>query len=119
MADTNVVREENPDLFPKEGKGWDDYAHQKNLKTGVERLDRRSAHPDKNAVKKHGHGGKYTVDGPYTDADYMEPIPAAMDEHDPNYVDPAEEKADREANIPVVEVAKVAETGAGTAHPAS
>jgi len=119
MADTNRVREENPELYPKEGKGWEDYEHQKNLKAGTERLDRRSTHPDKNAVKKHGHGGKFTVDGPYTDADYSEHIPAAMDERDPNFIDPADEQADKDAGIPVVEVAKVAATGAGAAHPAS
>ncbi|XP_024357371.1 uncharacterized protein [Physcomitrium patens] len=119
MADTNVIREENPELFPTPGKGWEDHAHQQNLKKGIERLDRRSEHPNKLAVKKHGHGGKFTVDGPFKDEDYAESIPAAMDEHDPNYVDPAEEMADKEAGISVIKVAKLAVTGAGAAHPAS
>lgn len=115
MADHKVVAEESPELILKEEKGWDDHAHKKNLKTGVERLDRRSAHPQKNAVKKHGHGGKYTIDGPYTIEDYLDPVPAAADERDPNYIDPTDEEVVKEAGIPVVEVAKVAPTGVAVA----
>ncbi|KAG0579091.1 hypothetical protein M758_4G073100 [Ceratodon purpureus] len=119
MADTNVIREENPGLFPRNTKqGWEDHAHQQNLKKGIERLDRRSANPNKGAVKKQGHGGKFTMDGPYNEEDYADPVPAAMDENDPNFVDPLEEQADRDAGISSVEVAKVEATGAGTAHPA-
>jgi hypothetical protein len=121
MADTNVIREENPDKFHGTKQGWEDHVHQQNLKKGIERLDRRSANPNKGGVKKHGHGGKFTVDGPYSEEDYADPAttPAAMDENDPNYVDPSEEQADKEAGVSVVEVAKVEATGAGTAHPAS
>lgn len=117
MADTNVIREEDPGLFPRATKqGWEDHAHQQNLKKGVERLDRRSAHPNKGDVKKHGHGGKFTVDGPYSEEDYADPVPAAMDERDPNFVDPADEQADAAAGVSVVEVPKVEPTGAGAAH---
>lgn len=118
MADSGVVREENPTQFHGTKHGWEDHVHQQNLKKGIERLDRRSGVP-KGAVKKHGHGGKFTVDGPYTEEDYADPVPAAMDENDPNYVDPADEQADKDAGVPTVEVAKVAETGVGTVHLAS
>ena len=59
------------------------------------------------------------MDGPYNEEDYADPIPAAMDENDPNYIDPAEEQADKEAGISVVEVAKVEPTGASSDYPAS
>jgi hypothetical protein len=116
MADSGVVREENPGHFHGTKQGWEDHVHQVNLKKGIERLDRRSANPNKNAVKKHGHGGKYTVDGPYHDEDYAEPVPAAMDENDPNYVDPADEAADEAAGVSVVEVPKVEHTGVSAVH---
>lgn len=119
MADTSVIRDENPDLFPKAGKGWEDHEHQQNLKKGIERLDRRSANPNKGAVKKQGHGGKFTVDGPYHEEDYADPIPAAMDEKDPNFIDPSEEQADMEAGIPVIKVPKAEATGVGVIHIAS
>lgn len=115
MADTKKVHEENPELFPKlkEDRG-SDYMHQRDVKTGNERLPRRSAHPNKGAAKKGGHGGKFTIDGPYNEEDYVDDAPTgALDEHDPNFVDPAEEEADKEAGIPTVEVAKVAHTGVG------
>nr|PNR29078.1 hypothetical protein PHYPA_027770 [Physcomitrium patens] len=118
MADTKIIKEENPELFRNPGKGWVDHVHQQNLKKGIERLDRRSEHPNKGAVKKHGHGGKFTVDGPYREEDYANPVPVAMDKNDPNYVDPEEEEADNDAGVPVSDTAKDADTSAGAAHPA-
>jgi hypothetical protein len=118
-----VIAQEKPSPLPGKAPvtkhGWEDYAHQYNLKKGIERLDRRSLNPNKAAVKKHGHGGKYTVDGPYTEADYADDIPAAMDKNDPNYIDPTEEQVVEEEGIPVVEVAKVEPTGVGVVHVAS
>ena len=104
-----------PKATPKH-QGWEDYAHQHNLKKGIERLDRRSAHPNRGGMagaKKHSHGGKFTVDGPYTDKDYAYPIPAAMDENDPNFVDPVAE------DQLLVQVPKVAPTGVSVIHVAT
>ncbi|CAI0469530.1 unnamed protein product [Linum tenue] len=93
---------------------------------GVHRMDR---HPVdgigiKNPPPKSGHGGKYTWEGPGDLAENeMEPVPAAIDEKDPNYVDEEEEerilKGERSdvAGIVVgeVEVPKVAEGREGVA----
>ncbi|XP_004303038.1 PREDICTED: uncharacterized protein LOC101308886 [Fragaria vesca subsp. vesca] len=73
---------------------------------------------------KSGHGGKYTWEGPGDAAEYeMEPVPAAIDKGDPNYVD--EEVEDKivkgkEAEVSglvvgEVEVAKAAENREGVA----
>jgi hypothetical protein len=124
-SDYTTIAQEKPSPVPKAGTkhGWEDYAHQHNLKKGIERLDRRSAHPNRGGAagaKKHGHGGKFTVDGPYTDEDYADHIPAAMDENDPNFIDPeAEDQLVLEAAVPVVEVAKVEPTGVAAVHVAS
>ncbi|CAL1398379.1 unnamed protein product [Linum trigynum] len=93
---------------------------------GVHRMDR---HPVdgvgiRNPPPKSGHGGKYTWEGPGDLAENeMEPVPAAIDEKDPNYVDEEEEerilRGERSdvAGIVVgeVEVAKVTEGREGVA----
>lgn len=110
MAETKQVREENEELFSKpEHNRQAEYLHGQAIKAGNERQDRRSSQPNKGAAKKAGHGGKFTLDGPYAVEDYVDAPPAALDEHDPNYTDAAEEAADKEAGLGGgVEVAKVA-----------
>lgn len=85
------------------------------MKKGLLRLDRRPASGITGAPKKHGHGGKFTWEGPAEeDADFVEPPPAALDERDPNHVEEEEEKEEEEEGpdaqetVRVVEVAKVA-----------
>ncbi|XP_022766111.1 uncharacterized protein LOC111310995 [Durio zibethinus] len=62
---------------------------------GLQRMDR---HPT-NGIgigrlpPKSGHGGKYTCEGPDDVAEnVLTPVPAAIDEKDPNYVDEEEEE---------------------------
>lgn len=87
---------------------------------GVQRLERHPA--DGIGVRrpppKSGHGGKYTWEGPdgLTENE-LTPLPAAIDEKDPNYVD---EELEEESDvggfvIGEVEVAKAAEDLEGVA----
>ncbi|XVE76041.1 hypothetical protein DITRI_Ditri12bG0141100 [Diplodiscus trichospermus] len=73
---------------------------------------------------KSGHGGKYTWEGPGDMAENeLEPVPPAIDEKDPNYVDEEEEERilrgekgeEAELVVGVVEVAKAAEDREGVA----
>ena len=63
---------------------------------GVQRMDR---HPASGIgigrpPPKSGHGGKYTWEGPDDMAENeLMPVPAAIDEKDPNYVDEEEEES--------------------------
>ncbi|KAK8650767.1 hypothetical protein V6N13_140393 [Hibiscus sabdariffa] len=91
---------------------------------GIQRKDRQPASGIGRQPPKAGRGGKYTWEGP---DDMMEselsPVPAAIDEKDPNYVDEEEEgrilRGERSgvAGLVVgeVEVAKVAEDRDGVA----
>jgi hypothetical protein len=113
MADSKEVIEENPDRKGEAAHNRQmDRLHNRNVKAGTERSDRRSATGHSGAVKKSGHGGKFTWDGPTTEEDYAEPPPVALDSNDPNYVDPEEEEEDKRAAIGEVEVAKVANDAA-------
>ncbi|XP_062006150.1 uncharacterized protein LOC133723356 [Rosa rugosa] len=65
---------------------------------------------------KSGHGGKYTWEGPGDMAENeLDPVPAAIDERDPNYVDEEEEADVAEMVVGEVEVAKAAENREGVA----
>ncbi|PRQ43765.1 hypothetical protein RchiOBHm_Chr3g0471911 [Rosa chinensis] len=73
---------------------------------------------------KSGHGGKYTWEGPGDMAENeLDPVPAAIDERDPNYVDEEEEERivkGKEADVAEmvvgeVEVAKAVENREGVA----
>ncbi|XP_050380455.1 uncharacterized protein LOC126797774 [Argentina anserina] len=102
------------------------YVEKKLIDKGVQRMDR---HPIGGIgigrpPSKSGHGGKYTWEGPGDVAEYeMDPVPAAIDEGDPNYVDEEVGKRivkGKEADVAVmvvgeVEVAKVAENKEGVA----
>lgn len=85
------------------------YVEKKLTEKGVQRLER---HPSDGLPLKHdpkkGHGGKYTWEGPDNELD---PVPPALDEKDPNYVN--EETEEEEGGIIVgeIEVAKLAEEG--------
>ncbi|KAG5584166.1 hypothetical protein H5410_044600 [Solanum commersonii] len=85
------------------------YVEKKLTEKGVQRLER---HPSDGLPLKHdpkkGHGGKYTWEGP---DNKLDPVPPALDEKDPNYVN--EETEEEEGGIIVgeIEVAKVAEQG--------
>ncbi|KAM6592974.1 uncharacterized protein LOC115708871 [Cannabis sativa] len=102
------------------------YVEKKLTDKGVQRLERHPA----NGIgigrgpPKSGHGGKYTWEGPDEIAESeLSPIPAAIDERDPNYVDEvAEERivrgeVDEVAGIVIgeVEVPKVVEDREGVA----
>ncbi|KAK8521761.1 hypothetical protein V6N13_021839 [Hibiscus sabdariffa] len=91
---------------------------------GIQRKDRHPASGISRQPPKAGRGGKYTWEGP---DDMMEselsPVPAAIDEKDPNYVDEEEEgrilrgEKSGVAGLVVgeVEVAKVADHRDGVA----
>lgn len=88
------------------------YIEKKLTEKGVQRLERHPADglPLKHDPKK-GHGGKYTWEGPDKEADNeLDPVPPAIDEKDPNYVNDDEEKED-ERVVGGVEVAKMGEEG--------
>ncbi|XP_055811592.1 uncharacterized protein LOC129881408 [Solanum dulcamara] len=85
------------------------YVEKKLMEKGVKRLERHPADglPLKHDPKK-GHGGKYTWEGPDKEADNeLDPVPPALDEKDPNYVDEEETKEEMD----VIEVAKLAGKG--------
>ncbi|KAJ7976045.1 hypothetical protein O6P43_005874 [Quillaja saponaria] len=71
------------------------YVEKKLIDKGVQRLERHPANgiPFGKPPPKSGHGGKYTWEGP---DDLVEnetsPVPPAIDEKDPNYVDEDEEE---------------------------
>ncbi|KAL6273563.1 hypothetical protein ACE6H2_024255 [Prunus campanulata] len=102
------------------------YIEKKLVDKGVQRLER---HPrDGTGIgqppPKSGHGGKYTWEGPDDVAENeMDPVPPAIDEGDPNYVDEvAEERIVKGEDADVaglvvgkVEVAKAAENREGVA----
>ena len=93
---------------------------------GVQRMDR---HPASGIgigrpPPKSGHGGKYTWEGPDDMAENeLMPVPAAIDEKDPNYVDEEEEERILSGEksdvagfvVGEVEVAKAAENREGVA----
>ncbi|KAH0638565.1 hypothetical protein KY285_035151 [Solanum tuberosum] len=88
------------------------YVEKKLTEKGVQRLER---HPSDGLPLKHdpkkGHGGKYTWEGPDKEADNeLDPVPPALDEKDPNYVN---EETEEEEGVIVgeIEVAKLAEEG--------
>ncbi|KAH0632444.1 hypothetical protein KY290_035863 [Solanum tuberosum] len=90
------------------------YVEKKLTEKGVQRLER---HPSDGLPLKHdpkkGHGGKYTWEGPDKEVDNeLDPVPPALDEKDPNYVN-EETEEDEEGGIIVgeIEVAKLAEEG--------
>ncbi|KAF5737492.1 hypothetical protein HS088_TW13G00373 [Tripterygium wilfordii] len=67
------------------------YVEKKLLGKGVQRMER---HPvdGKGGIgrppPKSGHGGKYTWEGPDDEVENeLSPVPPAIDERDPNYVD--------------------------------
>ncbi|XVE96513.1 hypothetical protein REPUB_Repub02eG0229000 [Reevesia pubescens] len=71
------------------------YVERKLEDKGVQRMERHPA----NGIgigkppPKSGHGGKYTWEGPDDMAENeLMPVPAAIDEKDPNYVDEEEEE---------------------------
>ncbi|XP_068307283.1 uncharacterized protein [Pyrus communis] len=102
------------------------YVEKKLIDKGVQRLER---HPrDGTGIgrrpPKSGHGGKYTWEGPGDEVEVeMDPVPPAIDERDPNYVDEETEKKivkgeDADAAglvVGEVEVAKAAEDRKGVA----
>ncbi|GAB4856506.1 hypothetical protein Ancab_014422 [Ancistrocladus abbreviatus] len=111
-------------------------AHTHNVKTlkhiekklvdkGVQRMERHPVDGRGGIGKpppKHGHGGKYTWEGPGDVPESELDAPLAIDEKDPNYVEEEEEvlgetraDVDKEALIGEVEVAKVAEEKEGVA----
>jgi len=66
-------------------KRADDYFRSRDVKKGIERLDRRSASGIDGSPKKGGNGGKFTWGGiRSSDLPYSQP---ALDKKDPNYVD--------------------------------
>lgn len=105
------------------------YIEKKLEDKGVQRMERHPA----NGIgigqppPKSGHGGKYTWEGPDPVAENeLTPVPPAIDEKDPNYVDEVEEerilKGETESEVAAdqfvvgeVEVAKVAEDREGVA----
>ncbi|KAM5559611.1 hypothetical protein ABKV19_020995 [Rosa sericea] len=100
------------------------YVEKKLIDKGVQGLER---HPiDGLGIRrpppKSGHGGKYTWEGPGDVAENeLDPVPAAIDERDPNYVDEEVEERivkGKEADVAEmvvgeVEVAKAAENREG------
>lgn len=66
-------------------KRTEDHFRARDVKRGIERLDRRSASGLNGSPKKGGHGGKFIWGGiRSSDLAYSQD---ALDEKDPNYVD--------------------------------
>nr|ADE77124.1 unknown [Picea sitchensis] len=89
-----------------------EYLQQKTVQKGYERLERHPVSGYRGLPRKSGHGGKYTWEGPRGEED---DFPAAIDEHDPNFIDDAQEQRDREVADGVVEAAKVPAAPQGVA----
>nr|ABK20932.1 unknown [Picea sitchensis] len=71
-------------------KREEDHFRARDVKKGIERLDRRSASGINGSPKKGGHGGKFTWGGfRSSDPPYSQP---ALDEKDPNYMDRDDEE---------------------------
>ncbi|XAR69697.1 hypothetical protein NMG60_11001394 [Bertholletia excelsa] len=92
------------------------YVEKKLADKGVQRMERHPADglPYSRPPPKAGHGGKYTWEGPAPEAENeLDPLPPAIDERDPNFVDEVAEEAAEEAGVVVgeVEVPKAAEGG--------
>lgn len=89
---------------------------------GLHRLERHPANaPARVGIgappPKSGRGGKFTWEGPGgIVGNELDPVPAAIDRNDPNYVDPEEEQQQEQGDgeevvVGEVEVAKVAQLG--------
>ncbi|XP_052173341.1 uncharacterized protein LOC127788772 [Diospyros lotus] len=98
------------------------YVEKKLFDKGVHKMERHPTDglPLNRPPPKSGHGGKFTWEGPAAEPDNeLEPLPPAIDERDPNYVDEeAEKRAAAEAGgavIGEVEAPKAAEAREGVA----
>lgn len=96
------------------------YVEKKLIDKGVMRMERHPVDGLGGIGKpppKSGRGGKYTWEGPEDlMGSEMDPVPPAVDEHDPNYVDEDAEKGGLENDglvVGEVEVAKVVEGRGG------
>lgn len=94
------------------------YVEKKLIDKGVQRLERHPVHGRTGIAQpppKSGHGGKFTWEGPADAIDSeLSPVPAAIDEKDPNYVDEEKEEEVAAATglmIGEVEVPKAAAEG--------
>eukprot|EP00245_Coleochaete_scutata_P011065 TRINITY_DN4035_c0_g1_i1.p1 TRINITY_DN4035_c0_g1~~TRINITY_DN4035_c0_g1_i1.p1 ORF type:complete len:101 (+),score=25.53 TRINITY_DN4035_c0_g1_i1:62-364(+) len=68
------------------------HLHQKHIKQGVERLDRQSGTGNRGTPRKGGGGGKHHAPSwGVPGQEYEEPVPAALDQNDPNWVDEPED----------------------------
>ncbi|KAI4310477.1 hypothetical protein MLD38_035453 [Melastoma candidum] len=112
-----VVRAKKVEKVPPDSRQVESakYVAKKLADKGIIRMDR---HPSDGTgigqpPPKSGHGGKYTWEGPVDLVESeLSPVPPAIDERDPNYVDEKEKlEEEQEYVIGEVEVAKEAETG--------
>ncbi|XP_047339444.1 uncharacterized protein LOC124942915 [Impatiens glandulifera] len=89
------------------------HVQKKLVDKGMKRMER---HPTRDGLPvslpphKFGHGGKFTWEGPADEVtSQLDPVPPAIDEKDPNYVDEGEDDQVLLEGVENPEVSKMAE----------